>query len=510
MTHPYRDVAIVGVHNTPQARRLAGHDSHSIGMDGVLGALADAGLTPARRRRRGRRVRPRWVLELRPRPVPRGAPAASASRSLLDAAAMIASRASATSSLVGAGGAGIVHRPGGDRAVDAPGQRARRRVRAVHRRRVRAHGPPAHDHLRHDARAAGHRGGDDPQQRPRQPRRRVLRQGPVHARRRARVADGRRPVPPPRLRDDLPRAAAGSCSTTAERAADLAQRHRCGSSARPATRTGRRTRCRRCGISAGAAATTYRPATSAGGRRGSRSRWPGLGHDDVDVAELYDPFSFEIIRQLEAFGFCGDGEGGAFVEDGHIAPGGRLPVTTDGGTMSFSHAGINAQLLQRVIRGVQQVRGTCPTQPGRRRRGGAVHQRRLGCAVHRCRSCSGASGRERCADAEAVLLPQPVGVPTGIRRRRRDRTGTAAASASCATSGAATCGGANLRPAPTCMACGGADHVVVPQRGPGRAVQLDRRVAAAAPVVPGSLRAGDRAARRGLLPALGGRRVHAR
>ena len=77
--------------------------------------------------------------------------------------------------------------------------------------------------------------------------------------------------------------------------------------------------------------------------------------EDVDVAEFYDPFSFEIIRQLEAFGFCDDGEGGAFVEEGNIAPGGRLPVTTDGGTMSYSHAGINAQQLQRVIRGVEQL-----------------------------------------------------------------------------------------------------------------------------------------------------------
>src|SRR5207248_6574890 len=87
----------------------------------------------------------------------------------------------------------------------------------------------------------------------------------------------------------------------------------------------------------------------------------GLHPSDVDVAELYDPFSFEIIRQLEAFGFCEDGEGGAFVDDGNIAPDGRLPVTTDGGTMSFSHPGVNAQQLQRVIRGVQQLRGTCPT-----------------------------------------------------------------------------------------------------------------------------------------------------
>ena len=75
------------------------------------------------------------------------------------------------------------------------------------------------------------------------------------------------------------------------------------------------------------------------------------------MLELYDPFSFEIIRQLEAFGFCGEGEGGPFVADGHIAIGGSHPVTTDGGTMSFSHAGTNPQMMQRAIRAVQQLRG---------------------------------------------------------------------------------------------------------------------------------------------------------
>jgi acetyl-CoA acetyltransferase len=83
----------------------------------------------------------------------------------------------------------------------------------------------------------------------------------------------------------------------------------------------------------------------------------GVRPDDVDVLELYDPFSFEIIRQLEAFGFCGDGEGGPFVADGHIAIDGSHPITTDGGTMSFSHAGANPQMMQRAIRAVQQLRG---------------------------------------------------------------------------------------------------------------------------------------------------------
>ena len=97
-----------------------------------------------------------------------------------------------------------------------------------------------------------------------------------------------------------------------------------------------------------------------GKRSGDRAfAMAGLTRDDVDVLEFYDPFSFEIIRQLEALGFCGAGEGGAFVEDGHIDITGSHPVTTDGGTMSFSHAGANVQMLQRVIRGVQQIRGEC-------------------------------------------------------------------------------------------------------------------------------------------------------
>ena len=92
----------------------------------------------------------------------------------------------------------------------------------------------------------------------------------------------------------------------------------------------------------------------------------GLGPADVDVAELYDPFSFEIIRQLEAMGFCKHGEGGDFVMDGRICVGGELPVATNGGLLSFSHAGL-AQLLQKPIAAVQQLRGELPrelTVPG--------------------------------------------------------------------------------------------------------------------------------------------------
>jgi acetyl-CoA acetyltransferase len=85
----------------------------------------------------------------------------------------------------------------------------------------------------------------------------------------------------------------------------------------------------------------------------------GLGPDDVDVAELYDPFSFEIIRQLEAMGFCKPGEGSDFVSGGRIAVGGALPVAPNGGLLSYSHAGL-AQLLQKPIAAVEQLRGELP------------------------------------------------------------------------------------------------------------------------------------------------------
>jgi acetyl-CoA acetyltransferase len=82
---------------------------------------------------------------------------------------------------------------------------------------------------------------------------------------------------------------------------------------------------------------------------------------DVDVCEFYDPFSFEIIRQLEAYGFCEEGAGAEYACSGVIGPGGRHPVTTDGGTMSFSHSGSGSQNLQRVARATSQLRGECAT-----------------------------------------------------------------------------------------------------------------------------------------------------
>ena len=60
----------------------------------------------------------------------------------------------------------------------------------------------------------------------------------------------------------------------------------------------------------------------------------GLTTSDVDVAELYDCYTFTVIITLEDYGFCEKGEGGPFVESGATARGGALPVNTGGGQLS--------------------------------------------------------------------------------------------------------------------------------------------------------------------------------
>lgn len=80
----------------------------------------------------------------------------------------------------------------------------------------------------------------------------------------------------------------------------------------------------------------------------------GVGPADVDVVELYDAFTINTILFLEDLGFCGKGEGGPFVADGRIAPGGALPVNTNGGGLSYCHPGMYGLFL--IIEAVRQVR----------------------------------------------------------------------------------------------------------------------------------------------------------
>jgi acetyl-CoA acetyltransferase len=63
-------------------------------------------------------------------------------------------------------------------------------------------------------------------------------------------------------------------------------------------------------------------------------RQAGIELKDVDTAQFYDCFTAEVIFSLEDYGWCAKGEGGPFVEAGNIAPGGTIPVNTNGGLMS--------------------------------------------------------------------------------------------------------------------------------------------------------------------------------
>src|SRR4051794_3580349 len=83
----------------------------------------------------------------------------------------------------------------------------------------------------------------------------------------------------------------------------------------------------------------------------------GLGPDDVDVLELYDAFTITPILFLEDLGFCPKGDGGDFVSEGRIAPGGSLPVNTNGGGLSYCHPGMYGIFL--LIEAVRPLRGEC-------------------------------------------------------------------------------------------------------------------------------------------------------
>jgi acetyl-CoA acetyltransferase len=63
-------------------------------------------------------------------------------------------------------------------------------------------------------------------------------------------------------------------------------------------------------------------------------RMAGITLQDIDICELYDCYTYTVLVTLEDYGFCAKGEGGAFVEDGKLGPGGSLPTNTGGGELS--------------------------------------------------------------------------------------------------------------------------------------------------------------------------------
>jgi len=102
----------------------------------------------------------------------------------------------------------------------------------------------------------------------------------------------------------------------------------------------------------------------------------GLSAKDIDAACLYDAFTPEILMQLEAFGFCGQGEAKDFVTEDSLTVGGALPNNTHGGLLSEAYMhGVN-----NIAEGVRLIRGESCNQPD---------------------------------DVEHVLVTSGVGVPTG-------------------------------------------------------------------------------------------------
>ncbi len=82
----------------------------------------------------------------------------------------------------------------------------------------------------------------------------------------------------------------------------------------------------------------------------------GIRPADVDVLETYDSFTITALLSIEDLGFCKKGEGGRFVRNGTLRPGGRLPTNTNGGGLSYTHPGMYGIFL--LVEAARQIRGT--------------------------------------------------------------------------------------------------------------------------------------------------------
>ena len=98
---------------------------------------------------------------------------------------------------------------------------------------------------------------------------------------------------------------------------------------------------------------TRTPATVTGPSALQRA---GRSHADLDFVQIYDAFTISVLLALEDLGFCEKGDGGEYVVDGKLRPGGALPFNTNGGGLSFRHGGMLG--LNLIVEAYRQLTGT--------------------------------------------------------------------------------------------------------------------------------------------------------
>jgi acetyl-CoA acetyltransferase len=356
--HPFRDVAIVAAYNTPQARMLEGHTAFSITLAAARGVLAEANVATTEVHAVFSKCAPELVYALGIGPV-WNSNSKGGIAGVLQAASLVATGLAQTV-LLADGEAGVYTQ----RTATAPWTRPANEfvvpfglytaaefalIARRHMHRFRTSEEQMALQMAEVAATIRNNGHVNPEA--------VYHgRGPFTS---ADVLSSRMIADPFRLLD-CAMTSEGGCGlliTTAERAADL---------------PGSAVYILGGGLDCLGPAYRHAPSWDLSGRgsdipngyvgrRAARNAFAmaGLRPADVDVCELYDPFSFEIIRQFEAFEFCADGEGGDFVMGGRIGPDGQFPITTDGGLMSYSHGGGVVQLTQRVARGVHQLQKQC-------------------------------------------------------------------------------------------------------------------------------------------------------
>lgn len=354
--HPFRDVAIVAAYNTEQARVLEGHNSFTISLEAARGVIAESGIDPTTIDGVYSKTAPQLIYSLGLGPV-WNANNPGGITGVLHAASVVAAGLCETV-LVADGEAGRYT----ERESTAPWTRPSNEFVApfglytasefalIARRHMHQHGTTSEQMASVAARIRNN-GNINPDA--------------IYCGRGPFTADdilASRMIADPFHLLDCAMTSEGGCAlivTTAERAKDLP--------GKPVYVLGG-------GLDHMGPSYQHAPSWDLGsrssdipngyvGRRAARKSFAmaGLAPSDVDVAELYDPFSFEIIRQFEAFGFCGDGEGGEWVVENVTGDAPSLPMTTDGGLMSYSHGGGIVQLTQRIARGVHQLQGVCKT-----------------------------------------------------------------------------------------------------------------------------------------------------